>query len=115
MYCTCVSGSLLLLSHPFTSARRPAPNDPTLRPTRRCAPLRLAVCRLPVAFLQPESCCRSSGAFDLPRALGVQRSGDPTSISGDAAGEDYPGGPARAGAAVLAVLVLALSFVLCFD
>jgi hypothetical protein len=55
-----------------TFAKRPAPNDTTWGPTRlSCVPPRMAVSRLPTAFLQPESCCRSFGVFDLPRALGA--------------------------------------------
>jgi hypothetical protein len=51
-------------------AKTPAPNDTTWGPTRlSCGPPRVAVSRLPIAFLQPEFCCRSFGAFDLRRAL----------------------------------------------
>ena len=45
---------------PFTSVTKPAPNDTTWGRTRiRCAPPRMAVSRLLIAFSQPESCCRS--------------------------------------------------------
>src|SRR4029077_7418389 len=64
----------LLSRAPLTSVKRPEPNDTMWGSTRLSyAPPRVAASRLPIAFLPPEPCRWSSGAFDLRRLLGPGR------------------------------------------
>jgi hypothetical protein len=61
---------------PFTSVKKPAPNDKTWGPTRlSCAPPRVAVSRFPIAFLQPVSpgrvCADGQGRRAFSGAVGV--------------------------------------------